>query len=157
MAQTPPALPATHPAPRSAWHQAGALALMFLGGGGLGLWLSVALAPDSWLATAAGMFSFPLAFVAGMQCWLGLALVLALWGLVRRGPRRPATGEIPSGSIAFVPVSVACIGLAGVVIALCGSRLGAAATVGIYLLLGLAYGVACWQLARSGYLPFPTE
>jgi hypothetical protein len=27
----------------------------------------------------------------------------------------------------------------------------------LYAGLGLGYGVACWLLARTGYLPFPRE
>jgi hypothetical protein len=143
--------------PRSPWLQAAAIAGAFLGGGAFGTWLPAVLAPESWVATFAGMFAFPLAFIAGMQFWLGLALVLAVWRRLRHGPRQPGPHEVPSGSIAFVPTSAALLTAAGIVVALCGSRIGALATVGLYAVLGLAYGTLCWQLARLGYLPFPTE
>lgn len=152
-----PPVTAVDPPPRSPWLQAAAMAILFLGGGIAGSLLATALAPESWLAAFAGLFAFPLAFAAGMPCWLGLALLTAAWGLVRRGPRKTRPHEIPGGSIAFVPVAIGIAGAAGVVIGLCGSRLGFIATVALYLLLGITYGAACWRLARAGYLPFPVE
>ena len=75
------------------------------------------------------------------------------------GPAKPGEKltEIPAGSIAFVPVSVAFVGGAGLLIGLLGSSLGILATLGLYVLLGVGYGVACWLCARYGYLPFPRE
>jgi hypothetical protein len=57
----------------------------------------------------------------------------------------------------FLPISVALVGFAGLLIGILGSPLGLLATVGLYLLLGGFFGTACWLLARSGYLPFPRE
>jgi hypothetical protein len=65
--------------------------------------------------------------------------------------------EIPAGAIAFVPACVLLVGFAGLLIGLLGSSLGILTTVGLYLTLGFGYGVACWLLARAGYLPFPRE
>jgi hypothetical protein len=152
----PPALP-VDPPPRSPWLQALALAVMFLGSGLGGTLLVTTIAPGSFLAAFAGAFAFPLAFGLGMPCWLGLALATALWGRVRHGPRKARPHEIPGGSIAFVPVSIGLAGVAGLVVGLSGSRIGAVATLALYLLLGTVHGVACWQLARRGYLPFPVE
>ena len=153
---TPP-VPATDPPPRSPWLQALAIAVLFLGGGVGGTVLVTTIAPGSSFAAFVGAFVFPLAFGLGMPSWLGLALVTALWGRVRHGPRKTRPHEIPGGSIAFVPVSIGLAGAAGLLIGVSGTRLGVAATVALYLMLGIAYGVACWQLARSGYLPFPVE
>jgi hypothetical protein len=47
------------------------------------------------------------------------------------------------------------VGFAGLLIGLLGSSLGVISTLGMYALLGLGYGTACWLCARSGYLPFP--
>jgi hypothetical protein len=65
--------------------------------------------------------------------------------------------QIPPGSIAFVPVCVVLVGCAGLLIGVLGSSIGVITTVALYLMLGLAYGTACWLFARSGYLPFPQE
>jgi hypothetical protein len=148
---------AEDPPPRSPWRQALTIAILFFGCGVAGSLLASALSPDCLAGAFIGAFAFPVAFAAGMPCWLGLALLTALWGRVRHGPRKPRPHEIPGGSVAFVPVSVAVVGAAGLVVALCDSRLGFAATAALYLLLGAVYGVACWQLARRGFLPFPVE
>ena len=137
----------------------GALALLFLGGGAAGVVLSRSLVPGSFLAQFIGLFTFPIPFVIGLQSWLGLAIGMAMWRTAAHGPARPGERqkEIPAGAIAFVPVSVACVGTIGLLIGLFGSSLGILATLGLYVLLGVGYGTACWLAARSGYLPFPTE
>ena len=144
---------------RPAWHQVGVLALLFLGGGAAGVGLSWSLAPESVVAQFVGLFTFPLPFVIGLQAWLGLAIGVAMWRTAVRGPVAPADAraETPAGSIVFVPVSVAFVSAVGLVIGILGSSLGILATLGLYVLLGLGYGTACWIAARSGYLPFPTE
>ena len=135
------------------------LALLFLGGGAAGVGVSRFLAPDSVVAQFVGLFTFPLPFVIGLQSWLGLAIGVAMWRTAVRGPATPADAraETPAGSIEFVPVSVAFVGAVGLLIGILGSSLGILATLGLYVLLGLGYGMACWLCARSGYLPFPTE
>jgi hypothetical protein len=82
-----------------------------------------------------------------------------MWRTAVRGPATPAEAraEIPAGSIVFVPVSVAFVGAAGLLIGILGSSLGILATLGLYVLLGFGYGTLCWLAARSGYLPFPIE
>ena len=144
---------------RPIWHQVGVLALLFLGGGAAGVGLSQHLAADSILAQFVGLFTFSLPFVIGLKAWLGLAIGVALWRTAVRGPATPAEAraETPAGSIVFVPVSVALVGAAGLVVGVLGSSLGILATLGLYVLLGVGYGTLCWLAARSGYLPFPTE
>jgi hypothetical protein len=145
--------------PFSVWVQVGALAILFLGGGAAGVGLSRYLVPGSFLAQFVGLFTFPVPFVIGLQSWLGLALGVAMWRTAAHGPAKPGErlSEIPAGSIAFVPVSVMFVGGAGLLIGLLGSSLGILATLGLYVLLGFGYGMACWLAARSGYLPFPQE
>lgn len=46
---------------------------------------------------------------------------------------------------------------AGLLIGVFGSSLGVIATTGLYLVLGLSYGVTCWLFARAGHLPIPQE
>jgi hypothetical protein len=136
------------------------LALLFLGGGAAGVGLARSLAPESWAAQFVGLFSLSLPFAVGMQAWLGLALATELWRAAKRGgrPRNAAAGaDIPGGSFAFVPTCVLLVGAAGMLIGIFGSSLGLLATTGLYLALGLSYGVACWLYAKNGYLPFPHE
>jgi hypothetical protein len=143
----------------SVWLQVLALIVLFLGGGIAGSGLTQWLAPDSILAAFFGLFAFPLAFMLGMQSWVGLAIGIALWRTATRGPLTPAQRrtEVPAGSFVFVPIAVTMVGGAGLLIGLLGSSLGVLATFGLYVLLGLGYGTACWLCARSGYLPWPTE
>jgi hypothetical protein len=137
------------------------LTLLFFGGGVAGVLLPAWLAPGSFAAEAVGFFSFVVPFVIGMQAWLGLAIVLAVWGHLRRVRHpdavRPTRADIPSGSFVFVPISTTIIGVAGLLIGFLGSSLGVIGTFALYLLLGLLYGTACWVAARSGYLPFGME
>ena len=144
---------------RSVWLQVLVLVALFLGGGALGVALAGRLAPDSWLAQFVGLFSFSVPFVIGLQSWVGFALATALWRTVTRGARSPMDRqrEVPGGSVVFIPVCAGLVAFAGLLIGLFGSSIGMIATVGLYLVLGLGYGVACWMSARSGYLPFPPE
>jgi hypothetical protein len=141
------------------WTQVTVLAVLFLGGGVAGAQLATRLAPDSLLAPFVGLFSLSFPFVVGMHLWLGLAILGALWRLVTRRRLRGnfAPGEVPPGSFAFVPTCVVLSGGAGFLMALFGTSLGFVRTIGLYLLIGLTYGMACWLMARSGYLPFPEE
>lgn len=136
------------------------LTLLFLGGGSFGVWLSGRLAPESILAQFVGLFSFSLPFAIGLQSWLGAAIVVEVIRLIaRRGRRLPPEqrSATPPGSFVFVPTCTALITCAGLLIGVFGSSLGVIATTGLYFLLGLAYGVACWLCARAGYLPIPQE
>jgi hypothetical protein len=68
-----------------------------------------------------------------------------------------SAGTIPPGSFTFVPAALVTSALAGMVVAATSTRLGVAWVLSLYAVFGLAYGVACWKLAQSGYLPFPRE
>ena len=145
---------------QAAWVQATVVAILFLGGGAAGVGISQALAPGSWAAQFVGLFSFSLPFAIGMHAWLGLAIVTEVWrAIARRGHPASRSSEvaIPSGSFAFVPTCALLVGFAGLLIGIFGSSLGVLRTTGLYLTLGLFYGVACWLYARNGYLPFPHE
>lgn len=134
--------------------------LLFLGGGSFGVWLALWLAPESFLAQFVGLFSFSLPFAIGLQSWMGTAIVVEVIRLIaRRGRRLPPEkrSATPPGSFVFVPICTGVITCAGLLIGLFGSSLGVIATTGLYLVLGIGYGVACWLFARAGYLPIPQE
>ena len=136
------------------------LALLFLGGGSFGVWLAIRLAPESILAQFVGLFSFSLPFAIGLQSWMGAAIVVEVFRLIRRRGRRLPRQErsaTPPGSFVFVPTCAGLITCAGLLIGVFGSSLGVIATTGLYLVLGVGYGVACWLFARAGYLPIPQE
>jgi hypothetical protein len=136
------------------------LVLLFLGGGSFGVWLASRLAPESILAQFVGLFSFSLPFAIGLQSWLGAAIVVEVIRLIaRRGRRLPPQqrSATPPGSFVFVPTCAGLITCAGLLIGVFGSSLGVIATTGLYLVLGLGYGVACWLFARAGYVPIPQE
>lgn len=139
-----------------------AMVLSLPGGGLIGVLLARAVAPASMVADAVGLFMLPLAFTVGLQLWLGTAILTAVAQLVRRlttggtwraGPASDA--QVPSGSFAFVPVSATAGFLGGIVVGLVSGEYSFLACVMIYTIVGAAYGIAVWQLARGGYLPFP--
>jgi hypothetical protein len=145
-------------APVSVWAQVAVVAILFLGGGFAGLGIARFIAPGSLTAEVIGLFSLSLPFAIGMQAWLGLAVVTAAWRAIRRRGQASANdAPIPPGSFAFVPTCVLLVGIAGVLIALLGSSIGALATIALYLTIGALYGTACWLYAKNGYLPFPLE
>jgi hypothetical protein len=128
----------------------------------LGTGLACLLAPDSFVAEGIGMFAFPLAFVLGLQAWLGLAIFSAVLHAGRRlfskQLRRSLTGSsvvVPPGSFVFVPLSVGAGLLAGIVVGLVSDTHALLTSVLLFVAAGALYGAVVWQLARSGYLPFP--
>lgn len=153
------------PSQRSAWITVPLIMLLFLGGGMLGLRLAEQVAPESGIAAFAGLFMLPMAFAAGLQLWLGFALVAAIGYLMRHllrlARRAPASAErivpamIPPGSFAFLPCGLVCGGAAGLVTGFVASEAGFLMVLFAYLGVGCAYGLLCWQLARNGWLPFP--
>ena len=138
----------------------------FFGGGYGGIQLARALAPASGLAEFVSFLAFPGAFVIGLVAWAGAAMPAAirrLAGLARKesGPasaaRESPPRTIPPGSFAFVPVSLIVTVPAGVVVAALSTTWSFVWVACLYAALGLCFGVGCWRLARSGYLPFPKD
>ena len=138
-------------------------AALFFGGGIGGVVLANYLAPDSVIANFVGLLALPFAFLTGMQFWLGFALLSALVygirrlvGQINELPSSMAGNRcVPPGSYSFLLTSLVVSVGAGVIVAFVATRLGFFATLLIYLLVGLFYGLTCWLLARSGFLPFP--
>jgi hypothetical protein len=152
---------------RPLWITIPLIMLLFLGGAVLGMELAERLAPDSWVAAFVGLFMLPLAFMLGMQFWLGLALLGAIgYGLrylVQRAAgstaslRESVPTMIPPGSVAFFPIASLSGALGGLITGLVASEAGFFAVLSTYTAVGVGYGLICWQLARNGWLPFPEE
>ncbi|MDH3427690.1 MAG: hypothetical protein OEM23_04570 [Gemmatimonadota bacterium] len=148
---------------RSPWLQAATVLGGFFVGPYCAFLLSSVLVPDSELVQGVSVFSFFLVFVGGSMLWMGLGVATvvlgASWSLVRgrglpRAPSGPSSSLVPPGYKAYVilgPLIGAAVGLlAGV-----ASEMRLLAAVGLWGLLGLAYGLALWAAAHNGYLPFP--
>lgn len=139
---------------------------LFFGGGYLGIQVSRALAPDSGLAEFVSFLALPAAFIIGNVAWAGATIPTAVRRfvqLVLKPDGFPSVKEkssktlVPPGSFAFVPAGLATCLVAGMVVGSLSPRLGFGWVLCLYAGLGLAYGVACWKLARTGLLPFPRE
>lgn len=139
------------------WRQIATLIVLFLGSGVGGALVAERLAPDSIVASAAGLFALPFTFAIGLQLWLGTGLLLAIVHRLRgrKFDKQPGERLIPGGAFVFVPLAVAFNGAAGLVVAIAGSSIGWVATLVLYVTLGALYGTACWRLARAGYIPMP--
>lgn len=127
----------------------------FLGGGIIGLALTVALTPAYSVVQLFGLCGLPLAFIIGAQLWLGYALLRGLAHVLRQGglPRLAQSDTIPPGSTAFVVSSVGVSLILGVLVAIAPSRLGFLPTLAVFVALGAGFGIACHLLARNGFLP----
>lgn len=137
---------------------------LFAGGGAAGAALAKALAPGSVVGAFFGLFMLPAAFIGGFYAWLGLALLDAIGSFVRRGGRRiprdtaktpVAARAIPRGSIGFVFVSLAVSIMTGFALAFLATESKFLTAWSLLVAAGTGYGVLCWLLARSGFLPFP--
>jgi hypothetical protein len=134
---------------------------LFFGGGYLGILVSHFVAPESGLAEFVSFLAFPAAFVIGIFAWAGAAIP----GAIRRLMLRSASSEkntnanpvIPPGSFAFIPTALVIGLLAGAIVGAVSTSLSYRWVLCLYGGLGLSYGVACWLLARTGFLPFPRE
>jgi hypothetical protein len=126
--------------------------------------LANAMAPESAVAAFFGLFMLPAAFIGGFYTWLGLALLDAIGQFLRR--RRGATAAspaaapvhpraVPPGSVSFVFTSLGVATLVGFGIAFLSTGLKFSQAWGTVIGVGIGYGVLCWNLARSGFLPFP--
>ncbi|HKY07920.1 MAG TPA: hypothetical protein VJQ55_06750 [Candidatus Binatia bacterium] len=138
------------------------LAVVFLGGGAVGLGLAGHFAPNSHAAAFVSFFALPLALVAGFQAWLGLAIIILLPGFfIRLLTGAPAVSTpissrefVPPGSAVFVPIA-SSFGLgAGLIVGFLSDAYTVWIVTFAYWLVGSAYGLLVWLLARSGYVPF---
>ena len=127
-----------------------------------GTFLSDYFAPGSHVARLLGLLSLAVPLLVGMVLWLGITILVSVWRILRRGLRTSSsaptlTCEIPPGSSIFLPTSVLIVGTTGLLVGALGSTRPFLVTFAVYALVGLAYGLTCWGLARHGYLPFPHD
>lgn len=134
------------------------LLLLFFGGGFAGEQLAIALAPGSDVSRFFGFLMLPASFIAGFFFWAGAA-TFVLIKLFAKGKSDPShrSRDIPPGASGFVWSSVLFCLLVGALTGLLSREYGFFQVFGAYVATGLAYGISCWQLAKSGWLPFPRE
>lgn len=134
------------------------LVVLFFGGGFVGEALALALAPGSGLARLLGFLALPAAFIVGFVFWAGAATLVLIKRLAKGGSRSGRTpGEIPPGASGFLWSSVLSCLLVGALTGVLSQEHGFFLVSGSYVATGLVYGVLCWRLAKSGWLPFPRE
>jgi hypothetical protein len=136
-----------------------ALAALFPGSAAIGVTLAEWLAPGSWVAQAAGFFALPIAFVTGLQMWIGVAIFSAIARLAfgRRFASPAAAGTRASvpGSFVFLPLSSGAGLLAGLIVGLVPAAESAMGACAVFWLAGTLHGWIAWRLARSGVLVPP--
>ena len=136
-----------------------ALLGLFLGSGGVGVWLAKTLAPGSFVAEAVSLFALPVAFALGLQAWYGFAIVGAVWRLIRLGSRRAAAraarGPSLPGGFVFLPISSTIGATAGLIVGLLSPTQSALLVAAIYWFAGTLHGFLAWRLARAGVLVPP--
>jgi hypothetical protein len=136
----------------------------FVGGPALGASVAHWAAPGSELAQVVSPLAFALAFAAGLMLWFGIGVVSVVgkalhrvlrgrWHWRRSSPS--ASGFVPPGYGAFLPVAVVCGLLAGAVAGLVPQSTSFWSACAAHAVAGAVYGGALRALARHGYLPFP--
>ncbi|HEY5762874.1 MAG TPA: hypothetical protein VIS73_06675 [Rhodocyclaceae bacterium] len=137
---------------------------LFFGGGALGLWLADQVASESAVAALVSFLALPAAFMLGFVLWAGAALPGA-WRRFQTMRRAKVSGvpadllpvAVPPGAFAFVPAALIVNAGAGLLVGMLASDVSSYGTWVLYLLIGAAYGITCWQLAKRGLLAFPNE
>lgn len=135
---------------------------LFFGGGWLGIRVSRMVAPDSGLAEFVSFLALPAGFMFGIIGWAGASIPAAIRRLLRRRAAQPAEASdskptLVPGSYAFVPAALATCVPAGLLVGALSRDVGFGWVLLLYSAVGLAFGLACWLLARAGYLQFPRE
>lgn len=134
------------------------LLILFFGGGFVGEHLALALAPSSGFSRLLGFLALPASLVVGFFLWAGAAAFVLMKRLAGVGARpNQRAREIPPGAKGFVWSSVLLCLIVGALTGLLSKENGFFLVAGAYVATGVVYGTLCWQLAKSGWLPFPRE
>ncbi len=148
------------------WSTVPIVFILFFGGGFAGIRLANLLAPDSVLAEFISFLALPMSFVVGVISWLGTAAFLVLKRRVGKQKEHSGssgmeigkrTEAVPPGSKSFVLASAIPCAVAGVIVGVLSKEFGFVSVLCAYIGVGICYGVICWKLAETGYLPFPDE
>jgi hypothetical protein len=147
---------------RSGWLQIATVFGGFLLGPFSALRVSLRLVPESDLVQTVSVFAFALVFVGGTLLWMGLGIAAVVFGALLSLLRGRLPGATVARSERLVPPGYgAYVGLGAVIGAAVGLLAGLATgltvlwALGVWTVLGLAYGLVLWMAARHGYLPFP--
>jgi hypothetical protein len=134
------------------------LLILFFGGGFVGEQLALALAPNSGFSRLLGFLVFPASFIVGFFFWAGAATLVLIKQFAKQGPRpSQRSRKIPPGAKGFLWSSVLLCLIVGALTGLLSKEHGFFLVSGTYVVTGFVYGALCWQLAKSGWLPFPRE
>ncbi len=147
---------------RSGLAQLAAVVGILVGGGAGGALLGRAIAPDSGASVFISGAMLPVAVFLGVTLWLGSAVLFVAWQVARRllGRREESAAirarlTVPPGSAAFVPSAVATSLAAACVVGVLSREAGLLEAIVLYGVVGLAYGLGAWWMARAGYFPAP--
>lgn len=134
------------------------LFILFFGGGFVGEQLALVLAPSSGVSRLLGFLVLPASLIVGFFLWAGTAAFLLIKRLTKGGAHpSQMSREIPPGAKGFLWSSVLLCLIVGALMGLLSKEYGFLLVFGIYVAIGFVYGTLCWQLAKSGWLPFPRE
>jgi hypothetical protein len=133
---------------------------LFFGGGAIGTRIASWLAPESRFAEIVSFLALPVAFLAGLQAWYGLAFVSMIPHLFRRLSRtrafaspNPHDRSYPlPGSIVFLPISSIVGALTGLIVGVVTVSHSFWLVVLVYWFVGTLYGLVTWRLAHAGFL-----
>ncbi|MBK9580177.1 MAG: hypothetical protein IPK50_14520 [Fibrobacterota bacterium] len=140
---------------------------VFLGSGAFGGWFGTQMAPESTVATLVGLLMLPIAFMVGMQVWLGAAMIAWLFGWLFPKKTRPrsappgegagATRETRSGALVFAVVFPLFTIPAGMLTGWLSNEHSFLTVLALYTGLGMVFGAMVWQLAKHGYIEILEE
>jgi len=139
------------------------VAVMFLGGGVLGLGLAEWRAPTSWVSHFVSLFVLPLSYIASLVVWQGFFII---WGLLRllfkllkrtspRMSHEQALQHLRRKALIMLPVAPVLCTPVGVVVGLSGGAL--LSTTAIYFATGALYAGVMYGLAQKDLLPLLEE
>ncbi len=148
------------------------LAILLLGGMGVGVILAKVLAPGSAFAQLVGLVMLPLCLAIGMSSWYAAASTHVWNGLAEAMFQAfsgkdfdqavddsmralPFEGEALPGTYVFLPVSLVISLIGGGLVGLTSTSIGFLPALAVMAAVGLGYGVLLRALARSCYLPIP--
>ena len=131
-------------------------AILLFGGSFGGTHLTALAAPYSQWSGLVGFLMFPIAFVAGMQLWPRVSLLIeGCHSLFRRTQHTPTSkySRRVTGSFTFILTSLATSAVACLILAPPSIHFELyPGCQKILIIAGAIYGAVCWVLIQLGYL-----